>query len=239
MKKIIIILTILLTLCSISIVKPPTEVKAAPGAQCCSGEFAVDIDGFSAGNQPQKPFLGKCIFEDCYNCLAYNSCDPGWLGNVTGMNTPAKFRAYCDSNRALRFKKYECAARDPNDTLNFPGEACDEAINQCVALPVVSQTVPCNGGTCVDTSFGGLQFEYGPFLNQVILIGVSIGSGIAFLMLIYGSFKTMTSKGNPDGITEGKEIITSAVAGLVFIIFSVTIMQVIGVDILGLDRFGF
>jgi hypothetical protein len=42
----------------------------------------------------------------------------------------------------------------------------------------------------------------------------------------------MTSTGNPEAIQEAKERITSAIVGLLFIIFSLVILQVIGVDIL-------
>jgi hypothetical protein len=42
----------------------------------------------------------------------------------------------------------------------------------------------------------------------------------------------MSSAGNPERLTGGKEIITSAIAGLLLIIFSTIILKIIGVDIL-------
>ena len=41
-----------------------------------------------------------------------------------------------------------------------------------------------------------------------------------------------TSAGIPDKLNQGKEIISSAVAGLVFIILAIFLMQLIGVQIL-------
>ncbi len=42
----------------------------------------------------------------------------------------------------------------------------------------------------------------------------------------------MASSGNPEKVQAAREQLTSAVVGLLFIIFSITILQVIGVDIL-------
>jgi hypothetical protein len=201
----------------------PSQVSAGP---CCGAD---------------KPALhfGKCVLPWVKYCLT-GLCDTAYLdaNNIWHPPIPTDFVAREEFGKA---QPYACAPRDPANPYANPGEACDEYLNQCKALPVIAQTTACTDGTpgCVNSGLGPIKFEYGGFLNQIITIGISIGSGIGFLMLIYGSWKTMMSKGNPDAINEGKEIITSAVAGLVFIVFSVTIMQVIGLDILGLNRFGF
>jgi len=63
---------------------------------------------------------------------------------------------------------------------------------------------------------------------------LGIGGTIAFFMLIIGGFQIMTSGGDPEKIKAGKEQITAAISGLLFIIFSLFILRFIGVDILGL-----
>ena len=52
-------------------------------------------------------------------------------------------------------------------------------------------------------------------------------------MLIAG-FQIMTSSGNPERLRAGQELLTSAVAGLILLVFSVFILRTIGIDILGI-----
>lgn len=77
-------------------------------------------------------------------------------------------------------------------------------------------------------------------LNQYILAaaGFGIAGGVAFLYFLYGAFLILTSMGNPERINEGKEIMISSISGLLLILFSVFILQVIGVDILKIPEFG-
>ena len=77
------------------------------------------------------------------------------------------------------------------------------------------------------------------FLSFVLKWAVGIGGGIAFLLIIYAGFMIMTSAGNPERLKAGQELLTSAISGLILLIFSVVILKIIGVDILGLDNFGF
>jgi hypothetical protein len=44
----------------------------------------------------------------------------------------------------------------------------------------------------------------------------------------------MSSSGDPERLKGGQELLTSAIAGLIMLIFSVFILRVIGVDILKL-----
>lgn len=77
------------------------------------------------------------------------------------------------------------------------------------------------------------------FVNFVISWALGIGGGIAFLLIIYSGFMIMTASGNPERLQAGRELLTSAISGLILLIFSVFILKLIGVDILGLNQFGF
>ena len=83
---------------------------------------------------------------------------------------------------------------------------------------------------CVPTSPTGLATYF-------ILFASWTTSGIAMLLLIYGGFKILTSSGDPKALGEGREIITSAIAGLLLIIFAVAILRIIGFNILGIPFF--
>ena len=45
----------------------------------------------------------------------------------------------------------------------------------------------------------------------------------------------MTSQGDPPRLKAGQEVLTSAISGIIMLIFSVFILNFIGFDILGLD----
>ena len=74
-------------------------------------------------------------------------------------------------------------------------------------------------------------------VNQIIPYAIGIGGLIAFFLMIFGGLQIILSGGNPEKVKAGKEIITSAIAGLLLIIFSVFILRLIGVDLLNLPGF--
>lgn len=97
--------------------------------------------------------------------------------------------------------------------------------------------------TEISTAIGCIDVlnETGPeaFLGDILKWAVGVGGGIAFLLIVYASFMIMTSGGNPERLKAGQELLTSAISGLILLIFSIFVLKFIGVDILGLDKFGF
>ena len=65
-----------------------------------------------------------------------------------------------------------------------------------------------------------------------------LGGGIAFLLILFGGFQILTSAGNPEQLTAGRELVTSAITGLLFVIFSLFILRLIGYNIFGIPGFG-
>lgn len=84
------------------------------------------------------------------------------------------------------------------------------------------------------TSLGCIPSEPPVLTGWIIEKGAGITGGIAFLLLLYGAFEIVKSGGVPEKIQKGKEIITSAIIGLVFIFLSVLLLRLIGVQILGI-----
>jgi len=74
-------------------------------------------------------------------------------------------------------------------------------------------------------------------INNILPIAMGLGGIIAFLLIVFGGFQIILSAGNPDRVKAGKEMITSAIAGLLLIIFSVFILRLIGHDILNIPGF--
>jgi hypothetical protein len=76
------------------------------------------------------------------------------------------------------------------------------------------------------------------FVGWLIGQAIGVAGGIAFLMMIFASFIIITSTGNPERLQQGKELLGSALGGLLFIIFSIYLLRLIGVSILQIPGFG-
>lgn len=89
----------------------------------------------------------------------------------------------------------------------------------------------------VETAIGCISTKAdggGSFFESIIKIATGLGGGLALVLMLYGVFIVTTSAGIPDKLKEGSEIITSAIAGLIFILLSVFLLNLIGINILGL-----
>lgn len=87
------------------------------------------------------------------------------------------------------------------------------------------------------TAIGCIQTTPEGFIKSFLGLGVGIAGGIAFLLILFSGFQMMTSAGNPEKLNAGKELMTSAISGLVLIVFSIFLLRLIGVEILGLPEF--
>lgn len=93
------------------------------------------------------------------------------------------------------------------------------------------------GSEGVLTAIGCIPTKPTALVQGILKFAVGAGGGIALLLMFYGAFQMITSSGNPDGVKKGHEQITSAVLGLLFIIFAVMLLKIIGVDILQIPGF--
>jgi hypothetical protein len=88
------------------------------------------------------------------------------------------------------------------------------------------------------TAIGCIPNDFSIFIKDYVFVaGISIAGGVAFLYFLYGAFLILTSAGNAEMIEQAKQIIVSALSGLLLIIFSVFLLRVIGVDVLKLPGF--
>lgn len=94
-----------------------------------------------------------------------------------------------------------------------------------------------NGSQGIQTALGCISTDPSKFIGSLLTIGIGLAGGIAFLLILFGGFQILTSAGNPEQLNAGKELVSSAIAGLLLIIFSIFILKVIGVNILGIPGF--
>lgn len=95
-----------------------------------------------------------------------------------------------------------------------------------------------DGRAGVWTAVGCIERSPQNIVQRFIEIGLGVGGGICLLMTLAAGFKLTISQGDPKEVNEAKEMITSAIVGLLFIIFSVFILQFIGVTIFQIPGFG-
>lgn len=98
----------------------------------------------------------------------------------------------------------------------------------------------CNGNLGVDTAIGCLHAGTPTeFIGQLLGWGVGVGGGIAFLLIVYSGFMIATAAGDPKRVQAARELLTSALSGLILIVLSIFLLNFIGVRILNLPSLGF
>jgi len=89
------------------------------------------------------------------------------------------------------------------------------------------------------SGLGCIPLDPSTFISAWILkIGIGFGGLFALLCIIYSAIRIQVSRGEAESIQKARENITSCVIGLILIIFSVFILRLIGVQVLGLPGLG-
>ncbi len=88
------------------------------------------------------------------------------------------------------------------------------------------------------TAVGCISRQPTSMIQTLMGIGLSLAGGVCLLMMLAAGFTFSTSQGDPKKTGQAKEMMTSAIVGLVFILLSVTLLQFIGVSLLGIPGFG-
>lgn len=88
------------------------------------------------------------------------------------------------------------------------------------------------------TGVGCVRADIGSFIQETLLgWGIGLAGGISMLCIMYAAFMMQTSGGEAEKIKKAQQLMTSCITGLMLIIFSVFILQLIGVRILRIPRF--
>lgn len=115
---------------------------------------------------------------------------------------------------------------------------CNTRSGVCEFPPPQGPPPPvCYGMEGVVTALGCIPTAPADLVQWILKYAILMGGGIAFLLSIWGGATILLSAGNPEKINEGREIITSAISGLLFIVLSIFLLRLVGVDILGLPDF--
>ena len=101
-----------------------------------------------------------------------------------------------------------------------------------------------NGGEMVHTGLFKCKTAIGPintnpndFMQKVLQLIMGLAGGILLILIIINGYKFMVSQGDPEKIKEAREGIIAAIAGILMIIFSLSLLRLITSDILGIPGF--
>lgn len=108
-----------------------------------------------------------------------------------------------------------------------------------VAITPACKPITENGKTTYicETAIGDINTNPQEFVKRIFSLVLGLAGGIALILIMVSGYKFMASRGDPEAVKAATEQLTSAVIGLLFIIFSFVILQIIGVDILRIPGF--
>lgn len=226
--------------------KSPLQQKAEEKIACkCKnpatpGTTDTDFNGkngFTCGSQSDK-FEMTCDDDDkgCYD-------DPKGTVNLV-------------SGSGMRVHEKQSGGNDEFDN-NLKGKTgtgvrCESKTDQQKQLaetPWPSQPPPvpppCKGsmdasGQCdsFNTAFGVMNTDAPRLTTSLFAILLSFSGGLALLLIIRSGYTLITSQGNPQKVQEGRDQLVAAIVGLVFLVFSFVLLQLIGYDILRIPGWG-
>ena len=90
---------------------------------------------------------------------------------------------------------------------------------------------------CIQSDLGCVPADVPSFVAKYYQYGLGIVGGLAVLMIIFGSYQILVSRGNPKTLNDGKTIIGYSISGLLLAIFGYLFLEVIARDILHIPGF--
>jgi len=194
----------------------------------CRLEYPRDATGYAACTQSMEK-----IMQDCTE--VYGESTPDKAERIT--NCVVSSFSYCkdhdDANilscldtqrKYLGSASLMCGAL--NDSMFNPDE-----YQSCMKCNYLEKGVW--------TAIGCVYSDFSKTIKEVIFpVAIGFAGLISLGCIIFASFTMQTSAGDPEKVKKAQELITSCIAGLIVVIFSVFILRVIGVDILRIPEFG-
>jgi hypothetical protein len=109
-----------------------------------------------------------------------------------------------------------------------------------ILQPSVVRAIDPNGNcgdTAIDTALGCLSVETKGFTIALLQFLAGVAGAVSLVIMLIATIQIMTGGDNAEQVKKGKELFTSAITGLLFIIFSVTLLRIVAGDIIQLDGF--
>jgi hypothetical protein len=93
------------------------------------------------------------------------------------------------------------------------------------------------GDQAIDTALGCLPVSTSGFTGALLTFLAGTAGAISLVIMLVATIQIMTGGDNAEQVKKGKELFTGAITGLLFIIFSVTLLQIVAGGIIKLPGF--
>lgn len=189
----------------------PSQCNNAPG---CENFICKSFAGIGA----------KCINKNTQSCPTFCNTDEDCQKGGAACENLKCLSGGIGGSRVCRVPNTtNDQSQNRTSTSSTPLSACptDKPLDQCR----------------INTAIGYITVTVKDFVQSLFGIILSIAGGIALLLIIFSGYRMITSQGNPEHLQGARETLTSAIVGLLFIIFSLVILQAIGFDVLRIPGF--
>ncbi len=88
-----------------------------------------------------------------------------------------------------------------------------------------------------NTGLGEFTTDAPGLIQTVFGLILAFSGAVALFLIMRAGYKIMISQGKPEPLQEGRDQLISAIVGLIFLIFSFVLLQLIGVDLLKIPGF--
>lgn len=208
--------------------KPPPTPPPTEGGSCNPGLVnGVDMGGCSGNNQLNPACSQNELCSDSTGVcgkLANGSYSGKCIANTTGTCITD---ANCGSGYTCN--NGTCILQTPPPTIS----------SSLLPPPCAKADADKNNGNCsiIQTALGNINTGVPGFIKWLITLILSVAGSIVLLIIIATGYRLMASQGDPEKVKEAREGLTAAIVGLLFIIFSLVILQFITISVLHIPAF--
>lgn len=227
----------------------------APNSCIAGGSVQVTVIGIDTSNQEyHSPTSLRIVANgpELFNkqCIANitgdsASCDLDVSGSNNGAIYSITAQYNLNTNVTCRLSTGKITVNNScadTSCIEDPSLITENTYKICMQIPSTGtgreRCIACEENNGIWTAIGCIPTSPEAVTKTLVTIGLSLAGTVVLIMILAGSFMLSTSQGDPNKTKEAKEMITSAIIGLLFIVFSITILQYIGVSILHIPGFG-
>ncbi len=163
-----------------------------------------------------------CLPTSTGGVCQYDPARPGWCKGASG----------CEKNQTV------CQTKGFGNIISTDGKTCVlDIINPATfTAGAAGEDVYLCEGSC-DTALGLIPTSPVTFTVKFLKFIIAISGGIILIMAIVSGYNVATSTGDPQKLAGSKEMIVSLIGGTILIVFSLVLLNAIGIDILGIPNF--